>query len=151
MEIPKLFPVIFREVPGRPETQLWTATHTDPPSTPWGLPTSYAAETGGGRFISGSETLQSTQPSGHQAARTNSAPVPVSGLPVLRDGSGMVGRVVSEGQAPWEAPENPSILAPPDPPSGCPADLLSFSACRRLLKRQSLRCPPSTSSACFPI
>lgn len=95
MEISKFFPLIFREIPGRPETQLWTASHTDPPSAPWELPTSYAAETGGGRFVSGSEALQST--SGHQAARTSSAPVPVSGLLILRDGSGVAGRVASEG------------------------------------------------------
>jgi hypothetical protein len=97
MELSKLFPLIFREVPGRPETQLWTASHTDPPSTPWRLPTSYSAETGGSRLGSVSEALQSTQPSGHQAAKTSSAPVPVSVLPVLRGGSGVAGRVASEG------------------------------------------------------
>lgn len=97
MKISKFFSFIFREVPRRPETQLWTASHTDPPSTLWGLPTSYAAETGGGRFGAGSEALQFIQPSGHQAARTSSAPVPVSDLQVLRGGSGVVGRVASEG------------------------------------------------------
>ena len=98
MEISKFFPLIFREVPRRPETQLWTASHTDPPGTPWRFPTSYAAEAGGGRFGSGSEALQSTQPSGCQTARTSSAPVPVSGLPVLRGGSGAAGRMASEGR-----------------------------------------------------
>lgn len=74
----KPFLLAFREVPGRPETQLWTASHSDPPSTAWGLPTPPAPETGGCRLGSGSEALQSTQASGLQAARTGSAPVPVS-------------------------------------------------------------------------
>lgn len=74
----KPFLLAFREVPGRPETQLWTASHTDPPSTARGLPTRCAPETGGGRLGSGSEALWSTQASGLQAARTGSALVPVS-------------------------------------------------------------------------
>lgn len=74
----KPFLLAFREVPGRPETQLWTASHTDPPSTTWGLPNRCAPETGGGGLGSGSEALQFTQASGLQAARTGSAPVPVS-------------------------------------------------------------------------
>lgn len=74
----KHFLLAFREVSGRPETQLWTASHTDTPSTAGGLPTHCAPETGGGRLGSGSEALRSTQASGLQAARTGSAPVPVS-------------------------------------------------------------------------
>lgn len=141
----KASPLVLREVPGRPAFQLRAAPHADLPGAPRGLPRPRAAEAGRGGPGPHSATLQPGRPPGHRAARRGAAPVPVS-VPLGPERWGRVLRRSLRARHPGAphpcGPAHPGLRfwLDPGPPPGC----------RRPQRTCTLRCPPSSSSGCWP-